>query len=395
MAMEHKLYYRDAYLKTFAAELIEQKEDEAGRKYVTLSQTAFYPTGGGQPFDTGYLNGIEVVDVEEVDEEIRHYIKEALPTTNRIEGEIDWERRFDHMQQHAGQHILSAAFEELYGYKTVSFHLGKDTLTIDLETDMLVAEEAAKVEELANQVILENRPIITKWVDEEELKQYKLRKELSVSSNIRLVIIPDFDYNGCGGTHPKSSAEVGSLKILGWERQKKIMRIEFVCGQRVLKQLGQKHEVIKELTVLLNAPEQEMGAAVNRLLGQKKELEKTIEEMKEQLLKFEADEILGSGNNDVISSVFKNRSIQELQKLARLLVANAEEKIFLLVSENQDKLQFVLAKGKNADGNLKEWSKQALSLIDGKGGGNETLVQGGGKLISGEEFIREVTGFIQ
>ncbi|WP_318999830.1 alanyl-tRNA editing protein [Mesobacillus sp. S13] len=395
MAMEHKLYYRDAYLKTFAAELSEQKEDEDGRKYVTLSQTAFYPSGGGQPSDTGYLNGIEVVDVEEVDEEIRHYIKEALPTTNRIEGEIDWECRFDHMQQHAGQHILSAAFEELYGYKTVSFHLGKDTLTIDLEADMLVAEEAATVEELANQVILENRPIITKWVDEEELKQYKLRKELSVSSNIRLVIIPDFDYNGCGGTHPKSTGEVGSLKILGWERQKKIMRIEFVCGQRALKQLGQKHEVIKELTVLLNAPEQEMGATINRLLGQKKELEKTIEEMKEQLLKFEADEILGSGKNDVISSVFKNRSIQELQKLARLLVANAEEKVFLLVSENQDKLQFVLAKGKNADGNLKEWSKQALSLIDGKGGGNETLVQGGGKLISGEEFIREVTGFIQ
>lgn len=286
-------------------------------------------------------------------------------------------------------------FEELYGYKTVSFHLGKDTLTIDLEADMLVAEEAATVEELANQVILENRPIITKWVDEEELKQYKLRKELSVSSNIRLVIIPDFDYNGCGGTHPKSTGEVGSLKILGWERQKKIMRIEFVCGQRALKRLGQKHEVIKELTVLLNAPEQEMGATINRLLGQKKELEKTIEEMKEQLLKFEADEILGSGKNDVISSVFKNRSIQELQKLARSLVANAEEKVFLLVSENQDKLQFVLAKGKNADGNLKEWSKQALSLIDGKGGGNETLVQGGGKLISGEEFIREVTGFIQ
>lgn len=393
--MEHKLYYRDAYLKNFSAELIEQKEDTAGRKYATLSETAFYPTGGGQPFDTGYLNGIEVVDVEEVDDEIRHYIKEDLATTNRIEGEINWERRFDHMQQHAGQHILSAAFEELYGYKTVSFHLGKDTLTIDLNTDMLNADEATKVEALANQVILENRPIITKWVDEEELKQYRLRKELSVSSNIRLVIIPDFDYNGCGGTHPNNTAEVGSLKILGWERQKKIVRVEFVCGQRVLNQLGKKHEIIKELTNQLNAPEQDLSAAVNRLLGQKKELERSVEEMKEQLLRLEADEIIRAGKNDIISTVFRDRSIQELQKLARLLVANAEEKVFLLVSENQDKLQFVLAKGKNAEGNLKEWSKEALSLIDGKGGGNETLVQGGGKLISGEEFIREFTVFIQ
>jgi alanyl-tRNA synthetase len=393
--MEHKLYYRDAYLKNFSAELIEQKEDPAGRMYVTLSQTAFYPTGGGQPFDTGYLNGNEVVDVEEVDQEIRHYIKKGLPTTKHIEGEINWERRFDHMQQHAGQHILSAAFEELYGYKTVSFHLGKDTLTIDLDTDMLATDEAAKVEKLANQVILENRPIITKWVDEEELKQYKLRKELSVSNNIRLVIIPDFDYNGCGGTHPNSTAEVGSLKILGWERQKKIIRVEFVCGQRVLNQLGKKHDIIKDLTVQLNAPEQDLSAAVNRLLGQKKELEQSVEEMKDQLLKFEADEIIRAGKTDIVSSVFQDRSIQELQKLARLLVANAEEKVFLLVSENQDKLQFVLAKGKNAEGNLKEWSKEALALVDGKGGGNETLVQGGGKLISGEEFISKFTEFFQ
>lgn len=393
--MENKLYYRDAYLKNFSAELIEQKEDEAGRRYVTLSQTAFYPTGGGQPSDFGLLNGIEVVDVEEVGGEIRHYIKEELKEGNRIEGSIDWERRFDHMQQHAGQHILSAAFEELYGYKTVSFHLGKDTLTIDLDTETLNADEAAKVEELANQVILDNRPIITKWVDEEELKQYRLRKELSVSNNIRLVIIPDFDYNGCGGTHPNSTAEVGSLKILGWERQKKLVRVEFVCGQRVLDMLGQKHEVIKELTALLNAPEQDMGAAVNRLLGQKKVLEKTIEEMNDQLLTFEVSEIIESGKNKISSRVFQDRSIQELQKLARLLVSNAEDRIFLLAAENGDKLQFVFAKGKNAEGNLKEWSKHALSIIDGKGGGSDTLVQGGGKLISGKEFIRMVAEYIQ
>lgn len=394
-AMENKLYYRDAYIRNFSAELIEQKEDETGRKYVTLSQTAFYPTGGGQPSDTGRLNGIEVVDVEEVSGEIRHYIKEELKEGNRIEGAIDWERRFDHMQQHAGQHILSAAFEELYEYKTVSFHLGKDTLTIDLDTENLGTVEAGKVEELANQIILENRPIHTKWVGEDELKQYRLRKELSVSNNIRLVIIPDFDYNGCGGTHPNSTAEVGSLKILGWERQKKLVRVEFVCGQRVLDKLGQKHEVIKELTGLLNSPEQDMGASVNRLLWQKKELEKNIDELKDRLLKYEAADMIVAGKGAIISRVFQNRNIQELQKLGRMLVSDAEDKIFLLASENEEKLQFVFAKGKNAEGNLKEWSKQALSMIDGKGGGNEMLVQGGGRLIPGEEFIRKVTGFIQ
>jgi alanyl-tRNA synthetase len=393
--MENKLYYHDAYIKNFSAELIMQKEDETGRKYAILSQTAFYPTGGGQPFDTGRLNGIEVVDVEEVGGEIRHYIMEELTEGNGIEGSIDWDRRFDHMQQHAGQHILSASFEDMYGYKTVSFHLGKDTLTIDLDTENLGADEAAKVEELANHIILENRPIITKWVNEEELKQYRLRKELSVSDNIRLVIIPDFDYNGCGGTHPNSTAEVGSLKILGWERQKRMVRVEFVCGQRVLNKLGQKHEVIKELTALLNAPEQDMGAAVNKLLGQKKELEKSIDEMKDQLLKFEAAEIIESGKEDIVSRSFQHRSIQELQKLARLLVSYTDHKTFLLVSENDDKLQFVFAKGKNADGTLKELSQRALSIIDGKGGGNETLVQGGGKWMPGEEFIKDVTDIFQ
>jgi alanyl-tRNA synthetase len=393
--MEEKLYYHDAYIKEFSAELITQKEEESGRIYAILSQTAFYPTGGGQPFDTGFLNGVEVVDVEEVDGEIRHYIKGKLAEGNPVEGAIEWDRRFDHMQQHAGQHILSASFEGLYGYKTVSFHLGKDTLTIDLDTENLSADEAAKVEELANQVILENRPIVTKWVDEEELKQYRLRKELSVSNNIRLVIIPDFDYNGCGGTHPNSTAEIGSLKILGWERQKKMVRVEFVCGKRVLNKLGQKHEVIKELTALLNAPEQDMSSSVNRLLAQKKELEKTIEEMKDQLLKFEANEIIESGKNDLVSRVFQNRSIQELQKLARLLVSTAEDKVFLLASENEEKLQFVFAKGKKIEGDLKGLSQRALSIIDGKGGGNDTLVQGGGKWMSGEEFIQKVTGIIQ
>lgn len=393
--MEQKLYYQNAYLKSFSAELINQEIDESGRLYAVLSQTAFYPTGGGQPFDTGTLNDIKVMDVEEVDGEIRHYIETHLNTTDSIKGMIDWERRFDHMQQHSGQHILSAAFEELYHYNTVSFHLGKDTLTIDLETDNLSFEEAAVVERLANKIILENRPIITEWVNEDELNQYKLRKELSVSKNIRLVIIPDFDYNGCGGTHPDSTGQVASLKILGWERQKKKVRVEFVCGKRVLQQLGRKHSILQQLTASLNAPEQDMVEAVNRMLVHRKELEKSLEETKEKLLSYESAELIAECEGDVASKVFKNRSIQELQKLARLLVSDAEDRTFLLVAENGEKLQFVFARGKNAIGNLKEWTKEALLLIEGKGGGNDSLSQGGGKLMDGEQFVQQLIGKIR
>jgi len=389
--MEQKLYYQDSYLKSFSAELIKQGIDESGRLYAVLSQTVFYPTGGGQPFDTGSINGVEVLDVEEVEGEIRHYLAEPLGECAAVEGLIDWERRFDHMQQHSGQHILSAAFEELYQYKTVSFHLGKETLTIDLDTDNLSSEETAAVEKLANKVILENRPIVTKWVNKDELKQYQLRKELSVSENIRLVIIPDFDYNGCGGTHPTSTGQVVSLKILGWERQKKKVRVEFVCGSRVLQQLEKKHSIVQQLTSLLNSPEQEMAAAVQRLLESRKELEKAVEDSKDKLLTYEALEIIDQSNLDLISRVFQSRSIQELQMLARLLVSMADAKTFLLVAENEDKLQFVFARGKTAQGNMKELAGKAMSLINGKGGGNDSFSQGGGdKLMSGEDFMKQI-----
>ncbi|MGA9226775.1 MAG: DHHA1 domain-containing protein [Mesobacillus sp.] len=393
--MEQKLYYQDAYLKNFTAELIKQGNDESGRLYAVLSQTAFYPTGGGQPFDTGTLNGVEVLDVEEVEGEIRHYLAGPLSECAEVEGLIDWERRFDHMQQHSGQHILSAAFEELYQYKTVSFHLGKETLTIDLAIENLSSEEAFAVEKLANKVILENRPIVTKWVNKEELKQYQLRKELSVSENIRLVIIPDFDNNGCGGTHPSSTGQVASLKILGWERQKKKVRVEFVCGTRVLQQLEKKHTILQQLTSLLNAPEQEMAGSVQRMLENRKELEKAVEESKERLLTYEASELIGGNSQDLISRVFQNRNVQELQKLARLLVSKADNKTFLLIAENQDKLQFVFARGMLAEGNMKELAGKALAMINGKGGGNDLFAQGGGdKLIPGEQLRKQIEEII-
>jgi alanyl-tRNA synthetase len=392
LQMEQKLYYQDPYLTSFSAELIKQTKDDHDRLYAVLSKTAFYPTGGGQPSDTGTLNGVQVTEVEEADGEIRHYITQPLEETTAIEGAIDWQRRFDHMQQHSGQHILSAAFEKLFDYKTVSFHLGKDTLTIDLETDQISNEEAIKVEKLANQLILENRPIFSKWVNGDELEHYSLRKELSVSENIRLVIIPDFDYNGCGGTHPESTGQVASLKILGWERQKKKVRVEFVCGNRVLQQLGQKHSVLKQLTSLLNAPEQDMEGSVKRLLETRKELEKSVEESKERLLSYEAKEIISQSNGDLIGHVIQNRSLKELQKLARLLAIEAESKIIMLVAENEDQLQLVCARGKYAEGNMKSLVGEGLSMINGKGGGNDSFAQGGGeRLMNGKQLLQHLT----
>ncbi|WP_423802680.1 alanyl-tRNA editing protein [Neobacillus sp. SAB-20_R2A] len=391
--MKNKLYYTDSYIKSFTAEVVKQEQDSSGNWFVVLSQTAFYPTGGGQPFDTGLIEGVKVVNVEEVDGEIRHSLEVPLPLEKiEVSGKIDWERRFDHMQQHAGQHILSAAFEHLFEYKTVGFHLGNETVTIDLDTEQLTEIEAEKAEELANQIILENRPIETKWVTEKELSQYPLRKETKVKEDIRLVIIPDFDYNGCGGTHPKGTGEVRAIKILDWERQKKKVRLQFVCGERVLKQFSQKQKVLLSLTNLLNTPEPEMEQAAIRLLEGRKAMEKELEQQQELLLKYEAKELLGKTSSaGVIGEVFQNRSIQELQKLARLVTGENDAAVVVLAAENEDRLQLVCARGASRTEKMNKLIQSGLDLMNGKGGGNDSFAQGGGApQVSSEVLLQHI-----
>ncbi|MEH7118744.1 DHHA1 domain-containing protein [Neobacillus vireti] len=389
--MQSKLYYQDAYIQTFTAQVLKQEFDEYGKFYLVLDQTAFYPTGGGQPHDTGLIAGRTVIDVEEVNGEIRHYLDAPIEVTNSLVScVIDWERRFDHMQQHAGQHILSAAFDHLFGYKTIGFHMGNENLTIDLEIEELTNVEAQDAEELANKIILENRPIETKWVTEEELSQYELRKETKVKEDIRLVIIPNFDYNGCGGTHPKATGEVSAIKILDWEKQRKNIRIQFACGLRVIKKLGEKQNVLLQLTNLLNAPEKEMSQAVTRLLDNEKRLTKELEQSKEALLQYEARELAGKGKT-VITNVFENRTIQELQKLARMIVSEEENQLVFFVSTDGTRIQIVCAKGKARTEKMNQLIGGILPLINGKGGGSDSFAQGGGEaLLTGEEILAKL-----
>lgn len=389
--MKNRLYYQDAYIKSFTAHVKKHEQDENGKWYAVLNQTAFYPTGGGQPHDTGIIADKKVVEVEEVNGEIRHYLEAPFQNgAEEVSGTLDWERRFDHMQQHAGQHILSAAFEQLFDYHTVGFHLGVDNLTIDLETDDLTREEVKKAEALANRIILENRPIETKWVTEEELSHYPLRKATKVKEDIRLVIIPDFDYNGCGGTHPKATGEVRAIKVLDWERQRKKVRVQFACGERVVNLLGDKQKLLLRLTKLLNAPEMEMEQAVVRLLENGKRTEKALEQAQESLLQYEAKHLLAN-NNQLVAAVFQNRTIQELQKLARSVIAEDDGVLVLFVSTNETRLQLVCARGTARKENMKTLVGEVLPLLNGKGGGNESFAQGGGNaLLPAEEILQQL-----
>jgi alanyl-tRNA synthetase len=395
--VKRKLFYVDPYQQRGITEVVTLAKDDLERWYVTLEETLFFPTGGGQPNDVGRIKDIVVFDVEEVEGEIRHYIAEpSLEVGESVDMEINWHRRFDFMQQHTGQHILTASFVELFGIQTTSFHLGKEIVTIDLDAKKVSDEQLLEVEKRANQIILENRPIETKWVSKDELDAYPLRKQVAVEEDIRLVIIPDFDYNGCGGTHPSSTGQIGTLKILDTEMQKGKVRVHFVCGNRVVDQLHRKQKTLQEVTQLLSASEEGVVKSVKVLLENGKRLEKTLEEVHQQLLNYEVKELLGSQKEETLSieRVFQHRSIQQLQKLARLTVAEATNSQLIFIAENDGLLQVVLARGTDNQANMKQLIAQILPLINGKGGGSENFAQGGGETdLSGEQLLEKIHSF--
>lgn len=394
--MNRKLYYQDVYQKTAFTKVVKQAEDEAGNWYLSLEETIFYPTGGGQPHDTGKINGVRVTEVEEVDGEIRHFIAgPSLEVGETAKLEIDWDRRFDFMQQHAGQHILTASFVELLNIQTTSFHLGKEIVTIDLDATKISDDQLNEVEKLANHIILENRFIETKWVTKDQLADYPLRKQVTVDEDIRLVIIPDFDYNGCGGTHPSSTGQIGALKILDTEMQKGKVRVHFVCGGRVLAQLHRKQKTMQEMSRLLSASEDGLVQSAKTLMDNGKKLEKLMEETREQLLFFEVKDLLSGNDLELsIERVYKQRPIQELQKLARMTVAEAPTGRVIFIAENEGLLQFVLAKGTENKSNMKQLAAHILPLINGKGGGSESFAQGGGATkLSGKELLEMISDY--
>lgn len=380
--MKQLLYYTDAYIQQFDATVIASGE-ENGRHYVVLSNTAFYPTGGGQPHDIGTLNDVDVLDVEKVGDDIRHYV--SAPVTGDVHGTIDWQRRFDFMQQHAGQHILTAAFVELFNIPTTSFHLGAQTVTIDLDTQTITDEQLAQAEARANDIILQNRPIETKWVTADDLQAYNLRKEIAVEGDIRLVIIPEFDYNGCGGTHPSSTGQVQLIKILHVEKMKKQSRIHFVCGARVLQELAMRKDVLTNVARQLSVPEEEAADALQKVMTTAKQTEKQLQQLLDAQLTTIAAEL---ATKTIAAKAFDGFSMQQLQKIARTVVAENDDVQVFLASHVDGKIQFVAARGANVTRSMKDISAAVLPLLNGKGGGNDQFVQGGGEpLVSAEDVV--------
>ena len=384
--MTMQLYYKDSEIAEAAVQVIESGKDENGH-YVILNQTCFYPEGGGQPADLGEIGSAQVVDVQTVEGEIRHYTNIALPKES-FSAKLNWQRRWDHMQQHAGQHLLSALFEDTYGLKTQSFHLGKERVSIDLDLDTATKEHLKEIEKKANQLIRQRLVISTQWVTSAEVKELKLRKPPVVEGNIRLVEIEGVDVNACGGTHPKNTGDIGLLKIISTEKAKGGMRVYFLCGNRALQYFDFLVETTDKLVVQLNAPTAELPEAAKLLLAEKAAADKTIKNLQDQLLNLEAEAILP--NNNIIEKVFEGRPVKELQQLARLVIGKYPSVTILFISNSENEMRFVCAKGEQASGDMREVLKQLLALTKGKGGGNAQFAQGGGSTNESLETFKEV-----
>ncbi|MFD1029910.1 alanyl-tRNA editing protein [Metaplanococcus flavidus] len=393
--MTEKIYYNDTAVKEATANVIEHGADDKGN-YVVLDRSCFYPEGGGQPADRGVIGEAEVLDVQTVDGEIRHYTSRPLEEAEYL-AVVDWERRFDHMQQHTGQHLLSAVFEKEFGMTTKSFHLGTERVSIDLDVPGIQPDQIKRVEEQVNFFVQRQIPIETEWVTQEQAAGLPLRKKPAVEGDIRLVKIADIDINACGGTHLRNTAELGLVKIIRMEKAKGATRIYFLCGNRALNHFDLLQSVTDQLTKSLNAPAAQLPEAATAMLIDRKDKEKQLKKVGARLLELEADS-LQPENNMLIKS-FEGRPVKEVQQLAQLKTQKCPALYVLFMVPEELHLRFVCAKSKNSPGDMKQVLEKILKSDGGSVGGTENISQGSVSgngnseiyTISFQELIKEIT----
>lgn len=384
--MTIKMYYENPEIAETRMTVNQSGKDEKGQ-YIVADQTIFYPEGGGQPADLGTIGDANVLDVQLVEGEIRHYTDTPLEVGG-YPAKIDWNRRMDHMQQHAGQHVLSAVFADSFNVNTTSFHLGEERVSIDLaipeiSKDVLMAAEAA-----ANRAIQGHLPITTEWVTAEQAKDMPLRKPSAVKEDIRLVKMGGIDLNACGGTHPENTAAIGLIKIISAEKAKSGTRVYFLCGDRALDHFNALVETTDDLVRQLNSPLKGLPSATAALFEEKAAIEKELKNVRQALLEVEAANIRPGKNAVSAERIFYNRSAKEVQQLAKLIATREKKAYVFLMSVESGGVRFVCAKGEEAPGDMRVVLKEMLALTDGKGGGNSEFVQGGGNTnYENEDFI--------
>lgn len=368
--MTDRLYYHDSYLTEFRARVVDASPD---RLRIYLDRTAFYPTSGGQPFDIGKLDGVVVTEVVDEDGRIAHQLSEPLDVTE-VSGVIDWPRRFDHMQQHTGQHLLSAILVNLFEAQTVSFHLGVDACTIDIARPLEQAQ-IREAELRANEIVFENRPVTIAF--EDSSKDLGLRKPTEREGVIRIISIHDLDRSACGGTHVKSTGEIGPILIRKLDRIRGNQRLEFLCGMRAVKRARADFEAISSVARSFSAPPDEVPALVGAQLEKLQESDKARRRLATELAQARGRELYAvtTPGEDGIRKVVRRvpTLADELRAEAQSFTAG-EKSVFLAMGENPPAI--LLAASRDSGLNAGEFLKTALAKAGGRGGGSATLAQG-------------------
>ncbi|WP_442600584.1 alanyl-tRNA editing protein [Paenibacillus sp. KN14-4R] len=370
--MNKKLYYDSAYMTKWETTILEKIENEDGY-YVVMKETAFYPLGGGQPCDEGTIQGIPVVDVGSEGNKVLHKL-ERLPEGSVVTCEIDWKRRFDHMQQHSGQHLLSAVCLDMYEYKTLSFHLGLDYCTIDVETPELGINQLESIEHEVNRHIYLNHPILSYVVTEEEANQLDLVKQTTVTENIRIVEIKGIEYNACGGTHVSSTGEIGIIKLLKAEKQKGNTRIYFKCGYRALDEFKESGRILGALSVKLNTGKEGILDRIEKWEKEQKQLQTELAIYKDKNDEYAARDLIQEQEGTLIAHTFKDKSLKDLQNLAGKIIALSDT-LVLLATAGENKV--VLSQRDKSEFSCGAFFKANLSSYNGKGGGSDIQAQAG------------------
>lgn len=391
--MPTRLYYDDSYTVQFTARILERLEANE-RPAVVLDGTYFYPTGGGQPNDTGTINGVEVVDVftRETDLAVVHVLKSALPDTDeQAECRIDWSRRFDYMQQHTGQHILTQAFIQTAGINTVGFHLGVESVTIDLDRLNIPAESVEQAETLANRIVAENRPVTARIVDPAEVGA-DIRKrgtpDKIATEGLRVVTIENFDRTACGGTHVAHTGEIGVIKVLRLDKRSDKTRVEFRCGGRALADYRLKNDLANRLTAALNCGLPEVDQAITRQQEQIKDLQRTLKETKSRLLEYDARALAEQAVNHnglrIVKLVTSEYDVDDLRLLAKRITE--QPGMVAIMAVPGEKANLLIARSADLPHDLNPVFKRAVAVIGGRGGGKPDFVQGGGVPAAAEQL---------
>ena len=402
--MTDRLYYHDSFLYDFDAEV--QETTESPRPALVLDRTAFYPTIGGQVFDTGSIefpNGsklrvTEVADAE--DGKVIHYleapVKDVQPGA-RVRGQIDPERRRDHMQQHSGQHVLSAAFVRLFNLPTVSFHMADDYCSIDLDTPTLTKEQIGSAERLANEIILENRTVDIRFVTRDDAASLGLRKlPPAERDELRLIDIRDFDLTACGGTHVRQTGQIGCVLLRKVETVRQGWRVEFVAGQRAVATARRDFTVLTESAALLSGHIYDVPQLISKSLDEIRSLRKQREQSLEELASAQAAALLAEtaevNGRKLVVRTFADRDLNSVKLLAQKLVRLSANVIALLATTSpQPSLVFAQSPGQPFD--MGALMKETASTLGGRGGGSKDMAQGGAA--GGERLDATLSGIAQ